>query len=135
MPLAAEAAELVAEVIARPAVQALVPVPGDPERALERGRVPQNALARALGGRWQLPVAHCLRRERALPRQRGLRLVDRTRNVRGSVGVTGDVPDAVCVVDDVYTSGATANACAAALRRAGRAARRGRDLLEGRSLV
>jgi predicted amidophosphoribosyltransferase len=118
-PLAREAAELVAEVLARPAVEALIPVPADRERALDRGRVAQDALARALGERWQLPVARSLRRVRSLPRQRGLRLADRRRNVRGSVEATAPVPRTVCVVDDVYTSGATADACASALRKAG----------------
>jgi predicted amidophosphoribosyltransferase len=118
-PLAVVAAELVAEVVPRPEVECLVPVPGDPERALERGRVAQVGLARALGARWDIPLVKPLRRVRALPRQRGLALAERRRNVRDSVGVSGEVPRSVCVVDDVYTSGATADSCAAALRRAG----------------
>lgn len=117
--LAAAAAELVAEVVARPKVDALVHVPGDRERALERGAVPPRALARALGALWEIPSAELVDRVRPLPRQRGLTLAERRRNVRGSVVARAAAPPAVCLVDDVYTSGATADACAAALRRAG----------------
>ena len=118
-PLAAEAAELVVEVLSPPEADVLVPVPGDPERALERGRVAQVALTQELGERWELEVETPLRRLHALRRQRGLGLAERRRNVRGSVVATDRVPTKVCLVDDVYTSGATADACAAALRKAG----------------
>jgi predicted amidophosphoribosyltransferase len=117
--LAAEAAVLVDEIVPRPDVDVLVHVPGDPERAWGRGAVAPRALARALGTVWRIPAADLLRRVRALPRQRGLRLDERRRNVRGSVAAADGVPKRVCLVDDVYTSGATADACAVALRRGG----------------
>jgi predicted amidophosphoribosyltransferase len=117
--LAGEAASLVADVVACPQVDALVFVPGDPERALRRGDVPPRGLARELGPVWELPVLDALRRVRALPPQRGQSLADRRRNVRGTVAAEGHLPRRLCLVDDVYTSGATANACASALRRAG----------------
>jgi predicted amidophosphoribosyltransferase len=117
--LDAHAAALVVEVVPRPAVDALTHVPGDPERAWERGRVAPRGLARALGEAWAIPTTGLLRRVRVLPRQRGLGLAERRRNVRGSVAAADGVPAAVCLVDDVYTSGATADACAAALRGAG----------------
>jgi predicted amidophosphoribosyltransferase len=117
--LARIAALLVAEVIRRADVECLVPVPGDPERAWHRGDVPARGLAVELGRIWTLPTQHVLERSRALPRQRGLPLEERRRNVRGSVVARDVVPAEVCIVDDVYTSGATADACAAACRRAG----------------
>jgi predicted amidophosphoribosyltransferase len=117
--LAEHAAGLLLEVVPRPDVEAISYVPGDPERARERGDIPPRGLARALASRWQLPVLDLLRRERTLPRQRGLTLVDRRRNVRGSVRAVADAPPTVLLVDDVYTSGATADASAAALKRAG----------------
>jgi ComF family protein len=117
--LASEAAALVSEVVPRPTVEHLVPVPGDAERAWKRGEVPPRSLATELGRLWTLPVLDVLERTRVLPRQRGLSLDERRRNVRGSVAARIDVQGAVCVVDDVYTSGATADACAKALRRAG----------------
>lgn len=117
--LAAEAAALVAEVVASPEADVLTYVPGDPERALKRGDVPPSGLARALALVWAIPTASLLRRTRSLQRQRGLSLAERRRNVRGTVVAIDTAPRRVCLVDDVYTSGATVDACAAALRRAG----------------
>jgi len=117
--LARDAALLVAEVVPRVTAACLVPVPGDPERAWHRGDVPARGLAIELGRIWALPTLAVLERSRALPRQRGLSLDERRRNVRGSVVARAAVPTEVCIVDDVYTSGATVDACAAACRRAG----------------
>jgi predicted amidophosphoribosyltransferase len=117
--LAHEAAAIVADVLPRGRADALVPVPGDPERAWERGDVPARALARELGSIWRLPVADALRRNRRLQRQRGLSLEARRKNVRGSVIAGRGLPTDVCIVDDVYTSGATVDACARACHSAG----------------
>jgi predicted amidophosphoribosyltransferase len=117
--LAGEAAGLVLEILPRPDVDVVVHVPGDPERARARGSVPPLALTQALADAWGLSPADPLRRAGGLRRQQGLGLSERRRNVRGSVVAVGEVPPVVCLVDDVYTSGATADACAIALRRAG----------------
>lgn len=117
--LARDAADLVAEVLREPATECLVPVPGDPEREWRRGDVPARGLAAELGRAWALSVSDVLERSRALPRQRGLSLQERRRNVRGSVVSRVSLPADVCVIDDVYTSGATVDACATACRRAG----------------
>jgi predicted amidophosphoribosyltransferase len=94
-------------------------VPGDPERARERGDVPACALGHELASLWRIPLHDALVRNRSLARQRGLSLDERRRNVRGSVVAREAMEADVCVVDDVYTSGATADACAAACRRFG----------------
>jgi predicted amidophosphoribosyltransferase len=60
-----------------------------------------------------------LLRKRAVPAQRGLSLVERRRNVRGAFRPSGRAPPRVVLVDDVYTSGSTANAAASALRLGG----------------
>ena len=118
--LAEQAAALVAETIpCAEGADALSYVPGDPERAWRRGDVAPRGLALALGRLWDLPVADLLRRVHSQPRQRGLSLVERRRNVRDTMTATGAPPRTVCLVDDVYTSGATADACASALRKAG----------------
>jgi predicted amidophosphoribosyltransferase len=117
--LAEAAAGVIADVLAVPRVDVLAYVPGDPERAWSRGDVPPRRLASALGALWHLPVGELLERARPLPRQRGLSLADRRRNVRNAVICSALSPARVCLVDDVYTSGATADACASALRRSG----------------
>jgi predicted amidophosphoribosyltransferase len=117
--LAALAADLVAETVAAPAADALAFVPPDPERRRVRGDAPPQSLARELGARWDLPVLPLLRRARSGERQTGRRLAERRRNVRGVFAPAGAAPGAVILVDDVYTSGATAAACATELRRAG----------------
>jgi predicted amidophosphoribosyltransferase len=117
--LARDAATLVAELLAPPAAACLVPVPGDAVRAWERGDTPSRSLALELGRVWSVSVVDALRRTHALRPQRGLSLDERRRNVRGSVVAREALPSSVCVVDDVYTSGATVDACATAARRAG----------------
>jgi len=118
--LAGSAAGLVAELLPAPRADALAFVPPDGDRRLERGHHPAERLARELSRRWEIPAEPLLERTRALRRQRGLSLADRRRNVHAAF-VARDSPRTVCIIDDVYTSGATANAAAAALRKAGAA--------------
>ena len=117
--LANVAARLVADTLPRPEGSTLTFVPPDGERSLSRGHHPAERLARELGERWELRVEPLLGRNRSVSRQRGLRLADRRRNVRGAFTPLGRAPPAVILIDDIYTSGATAAAAASALRRAG----------------
>lgn len=117
--LASALAAIVVEVVARPAVDLLTFVPGDRERGRERGHVPAERLARALGSRWELPVRSLLGRAGDSPRQTGLPRAARGANVRGVFAASSRAPPRVALVDDVYTTGATVSACASALRRAG----------------
>jgi ComF family protein len=117
--LVATLAEIVADVIARPDVDAISFVPGDRERRRERGHVPAARLADALGNLWSLPVEILLVRTRLTPRQASLPRAERRGNVRGAFSARDVAPARVALVDDVYTTGATASACATVLRRAG----------------
>ncbi len=117
--LARLAADLVAEVVVRPDADVLTFVPGDGERVLRRGHAPPERLARELGRVWAMTVQRLLARSRTLPRQRGLTLPERRRNVAGAFASVGASPPRVVLVDDVYTTGSTVDACAAELRRAG----------------
>ena len=117
--LAEAAADLVTQALPAPSVDALTFVPPDRERRLQRGHHPAERLARELGSRWELPVLDALRRTRPSTRQRGLDIVARKRNVRGAFAAAKSVPARICLVDDVFTSGATASAAASALRSRG----------------
>lgn len=108
--LDAELASLVVERVPRPQCELVTFVPGDPWRTRMRGHAPAERLARAVAERWSLPCERLLRR-RAARRQRGLSRAERGRGVTFEAT---DRADAV-LVDDVYTTGATANAAAKAL--------------------
>ena len=60
-------------------------------------------------------------RRQATKRQRGLSRAERRRNVAGVFEAAPRALRSVVLVDDVFTSGATANAAASALRKAGAA--------------
>jgi predicted amidophosphoribosyltransferase len=117
-PLAGLFGDLVSDTVPRPAVDALAFVPAERDRSLWRGQNPAEALAAALASRWRLPVVPALARARPTRRQTGLPRSARRANVRGAF-TASDAPPAVALVDDVYTTGATASAAASALRRSG----------------
>lgn len=108
--------------------RALVPVPLAAARRRERGYNQSEHLARALAVCWGCEVwTDCLRRTRTTESQTRLTPGERRRNVSGafhaSAGTTSP-PHALrgshlVLVDDVITTAATLNACAAALVDAG----------------
>lgn len=104
---------------------ALVPVPLAPARLRERGFNQSERLARALGARLSLPVwADVLERGRATRTQTRLTPEQRLSNVSGAfharaASATRLHGAHVLLVDDVVTTAATLNACAAALFGAG----------------
>lgn len=101
----------------------LVPVPLHPHRLRERGFNQALLLARALGRRRGLPVAsRALVRRRATRAQPGLAAPERRRNLRDAFAVASPATVQsrhIVLVDDVLTTGATADACARALVAAG----------------
>jgi ComF family protein len=117
--LAGWAAEVVVETVPRPETFCLIPVPGDADRQLRRGHHAAERLAGELAAAWELPLEPVLARTRGSRRQRGLTQRERRGNVSGAFTTHGRAPARVTVVDDVYTTGATANAAASALRKAG----------------
>lgn len=103
----------------------LVPVPLHRWRIWKRGYNQAALIASALSRRTGLPTGlDLLRRTRATPPLKGLGRRERTLAVRGAFEVPPRARERlagrrVLLVDDVYTSGATAAACARALKRGG----------------
>lgn len=101
----------------------LVPVPLHPSKRRARGFNQSALLADALASRSGLPVVgDALVRRRETATQTGLSAAARRDNVRGAFMVRRRAQiegRTVVLLDDVYTTGATALACAQALLRAG----------------
>ena len=116
--LARWAAAVVVDMLDRPA-GCLTYVPPDADRRLRRGHHPAEALARDLAARWDLALEPVLVRVRGSPRQRELTRIERRRNVAAAFAAARPSPARIVLVDDVYTTGATSNAAASALRKAG----------------
>ena len=125
-----QAAALLAPWMARAVREAgdavLMPVPLGTKRLRERGYNQAQVLAMLVGRLTGLPVREGLARVRETKRQSSLGSVrERQRNLRDAFALRQDFicPDKpIVLVDDVRTSGATALACARALREQGGAA-------------
>jgi ComF family protein len=101
---------------------AVVPVPLHWRRRWARGFNQSELLARAIARRCSVPVLRALQRRRATAFQAGLTNAARRENVAQAFEARRRCPVAgkrILLVDDVMTTGATAAACARALRRAG----------------
>ena len=103
-------------------VDCAVAVPMHPKRLRERGRNHAGVLAEQAAGRLGLPVLPALSRVRNTRQQAKLDDAQRLQNLEGAFALTGDVSGRrVLLVDDVCTTGATANACARTLLEGGAA--------------
>jgi ComF family protein len=105
--------------------QLLAPVPLARGRLWSRGYNQAGLMAAALSRRTGVPLkVDALRRTRATPVLKGLNAQQRRRAVAGAFAVPRPASIAgrhVILVDDVFTTGATAEGCAMALRESGAA--------------
>lgn len=104
---------------------ALVPVPLAASKQRARGYNQAERLAQRVAAAWGVPVwLDVLGRTRATPSQTALTRGERLANVHRAFVCTNCAPAQITgrhliLVDDVFTTGATLNACAAALFEAG----------------
>lgn len=105
-----------------PRIDALVPVPLHRRRKRERGFNQAQVLADLAGGRASLPVECLLRRIRYTTTQTNFDRRQRIENLRGAFDLApgANVKDRnLVLVDDVFTTGSTADECALVLSQAG----------------
>lgn len=101
----------------------LVPVPLHRIRLWQRGFNRSAIVARELSRRTGLPVAlNAIRRVRPTPPLKGMNMRQRRRTVAGAFRAAAATElrgRTVVLIDDVLTTGSTANACARVLKKAG----------------
>jgi ComF family protein len=101
-------------------MQLLLPVPMRAQRLRERGFNQAAELARCLSLRLAIPwAADRLFRIRGGDQQQALKRGQRRRNVSGAFACNGVLPARVALIDDVMTTGATAEEASRMLKAAG----------------
>ena len=114
--------------LSRQKADALIPVPVHPARRRKRGFNQAEELAKRIGALTGLPVqADLLIRTRKTAPQKELNPAERLANLNRAFAVdpsyrggnASRMPRRVILVDDIYTTGSTVEACARALKDAG----------------
>lgn len=106
-------------------VEVLVPVPVHAARKRYRGYNQTEVLCRELSNRIGLPVRELLVRDKNTAPQKELDAADRLRNLESAIGLRPEVlqdrkmPRTVLLIDDIYTTGSTAEACCRILLHGG----------------
>lgn len=101
---------------------AIVPMPLHWSKLWQRGFNQAELLARQVARARNTPLVKAVKRRKATAPQAGLTNARRRANVQGAFQATRRLDGMrVLLIDDVLTTGATASACARALKRAGAA--------------
>jgi competence protein ComFC len=94
-------------------------VPSTRASEAARGFNPAEELARPLARSLRLPARRLLAKRRDTLDSAGLSKVERRVNLLDAFTARGAIAGHVLLIDDIFTTGATADECAGALRRAG----------------
>ena len=103
-------------------VDAIVPVPIHPSRRRTRGFNQAEILAKIVGNRLGIPVrTDLLKRTRKTLPQKELSAGERLKNLSGAFRAEEMPPEIrrVLLIDDIYTTGSTIEACTRTLKTAG----------------
>lgn len=102
-------------------VDCLIPVPLHPGRQRLRGFNQANELSRRISRNLNLACeTRCLQKNRATPKQTGLKMRERKQNLRDAFYLHKNrLPDSCALIDDVVTTGATSQELAAMLKKNG----------------
>lgn len=105
-----------------PNVQTIVPVPLHKNRLLERGFNQAEIIAKEIGKIYKIPVINLLTRTKDTGHQTLRNRSERLKALENSMKIINcklKIPQAVLLVDDVMTTGATLSECAKTLKQAG----------------
>lgn len=121
---AAEAAERFGDRLRGIGADCLIPVPVHPSRLRKRGFNQAEVLAEKLSNRLEIPVCNnLLCRNKKTEAQKELNPQERLKNLEQAFAAKQDigldVPERVILIDDIYTTGSTLEACSRALKQAG----------------
>ncbi len=101
-------------------IDLLLPMPLHPRRLRERGFNQASELCRPISRALQIPWSSAvLQRSRDGAHQRTSSSRQRRRNIRQAFDCRGQIPRRVALIDDVVTTGATADEVAHTLKKAG----------------
>lgn len=103
-------------------VQAIIPIPLYKKKQKKRGYNQAQVLAKELGRIWNLPVyTDLLVRTRDTKPQKMLNDAERKNNLKKAFKTSENIVQLECIllIDDIYTTGSTLDAAAAALLKAG----------------
>lgn len=94
-------------------------VPIHKSRERKRGYNQAELLAKALAERVDLPCVNLLEKSVKTPNQAKLNRAARLENIKNSFSAVQKPPEHVILIDDVMTTGSTADECSRVLKRAG----------------
>lgn len=103
----------------------LIPIPVHPSRKRSRGYNQAEELAVRLSKYWDIPVdCDLLVRSKKTAPQRKLNPEERLKNLQEAFALSetygaSQLPECVILIDDIYTTGSTIEACARRLKAAG----------------